>query len=234
MTIEQLMELSKNALLELADEKSITYTTRTTKEELAAMIYAKTNNQEESANVAQADEANSDDAPELGNGVFIVPGQMIKVQIRHENGDLKEGETSLDEVLSAKGFSVEKVAKLETEKTSLQAELSAQIALNKTLIDENEDLEKENEALKAEKDESSKEPETEAPKATIEWNDELELMQVQVRILPNSGVLNRIRAGLSFTKQYRTVDVNKETFDALLADNYLQVEPLKNVEQLDE
>lgn len=222
MTIEQLMELSAAELKSKAGELGIEYGARATKAELSELIYAKTTNQEESANVAQTDEADSDAV--LNNDDFeIVAGQLIKV-ITQKDGEEIEGLTPLDDLL----FSFEPL-----------------VNENIELLNENDTLKKENEGLKMKNAELEKlayrevighpsQEEDPESKPSLEWDDELELMAVRVRVLPNSGVLNRMRAGLSFTNQYRALEVDKETFKALISDNYLQVEPLKNVEQLDE
>ncbi|UNM95671.1 hypothetical protein MMG00_10665 [Ignatzschineria rhizosphaerae] len=228
MTFEELMELSADALKAKADELGIEYKARANKTELSELIYAKTNDPKGASEVAQGNETNSDDELELGNGVFYVPGQMIKVQIRQENGDLKEGETSLDELLEAKGFSVERVAKLEAEKESLQKQLSGQIVLNETLLSEKADLEQVIASSKSQYSDVDKDgniiPVPVSPK--IEWNNDLKLMPIRARVAPNKGVVTRMRAGLSFGVQYSKYEVDKKTFDALIADDFIQIAAL--------
>lgn len=229
--MEDLLKLSGAELKAIADEKGINYPARITNPKLAELIHAenaKTENANVSQTVAQALKESDNDL--LGDGDFaIVEGQMVKV-ITRKDGEVIEGEMSLDELME----------------NELGTHLAFELAVNDKdaalarvaqLEQENRDLKEVNARLEASAMREVIGHPSQTPLAvhatedgiyaTIRptWNNK-ESMKVRVRIMPNKGITSRIRSGMQFGVQYSEHEIDEATFNALIADSHLQVEVL--------
>jgi|GEM_PF-6777966 len=209
MSIEELMELSAEELREKANALGLEYKSRATKADLSELIYAETTkvtDPESAENVALASPADSEEL-ELGNGVFIIPNQMVAVEIRQEDGSLKAGEVAFDDLFAGQvELSVDRVDALEKENAALKhrnAELEA-LAYREVIGHPSQ-----------------------APEETVlEWNGR-DNMTIRARVKPNCGISSRIRGGHDFTLQYRVITVNKVLFDLLRNDPYIQIDAVE-------
>lgn len=226
MNIEKLLQLKKPELQKLADEKGIEYNSKTTNQQLAELIHAK--NQNKGAAQAVADALKESDNDLLGDGDFaIVEGQMVKVIIR-KNGEVIEGEMSLDELMKnelgthlalelavdEKDAALARVTQLEQENTDLKAKNTA---LELREVATGYDLSLGSDISIVHGHPSSQKP---------VWSGEAETMKVRVRVSPNKGISNRIRSGMQFGIQYSEHEIDEATFKILIADSHLQVEAL--------
>lgn len=223
MNIEELLQLRKPELQKLADEKGIEYNSKTTNQQLAELIHAenaKTENANVSQTVAQALKESDNDL--LGDGDFaIVEGQMVKV-ITRKDGEVIEGEMSLDELMENE-LGTHLALELAVD------EKDAALARVAQLEQENRDLKAKNTALELRDVATSFEVDTthtHVSSAKPKWDAEAEIMKVRVRIMPNKGITSRIRAGMQFGVQYSEHEIDEATFNALIADSHLQVEAL--------